>query len=94
MTIEEIRQLSLEYARGHVKTGPVYRTLQKKHFRRRRALDRLTVAATESYAEWFARSLVFGKAAGPPPSKAVSIPHQTDAYKHQPPGDDGIAPWD
>ena len=91
MTIEEIRKLSLEYAKGHVKTGPTYRTPKKKHKRRAPGRPRND---KETYAEWFARSLVFGAAAGEAPTNAQAIERQTDAYKHQAPGDDGIAPWD
>jgi hypothetical protein len=86
MTIDEIRKLSLEYAKGHVKTGPAWRSEKKKHLKKKNRKP-------ETYAQWFARSLVQGKRAGPPPNPPRPS-GQTDAYKHQPPGDDGVAPWD
>lgn len=57
MNIEEIRRRSLEYAKGHVKTGPAWRTRKKN----RKSKKRWT------YAEWFALSLE-GKTKKPPPS--------------------------
>ena len=46
MTIEEIRQQSLEYAKGHVKTGPSFRTrrVNTAKERRRAALDEFKVS--------------------------------------------------
>lgn len=41
MTIDQIRRLSLEYAKGHVKTGEFWRTEK----------------SPQTYAEWFAASL-------------------------------------
>ena len=106
MTIEDIRKLSLEYAKGHVQTGPAWRKPSK---RKRRTQP----GRQETYAEWFARSLKGGKGGPPSPSMqiippnrprpiqsppsgpgtAVAIDHETDAYRHQDPGDDGIPPW-
>lgn len=57
MTIEAIRKLSLEYAAGHVRTGGTWRLAGHKKVRK------------ETYAEWFAKSLVQGKKAGPPPNE-------------------------
>lgn len=59
MNIEEIRRRSLEYAKGHVKTGPTWRTPKKKR-KGRKPL---------AYAEWFALSLKDGKPHGGPPRK-------------------------
>jgi hypothetical protein len=84
MTIEEIRKRSLEYAKGHVQTGPAWRRPSKRH----RRLER---HGQGSFVDWFADSLENGKKAGHPP--AVSIPQQTNAYLHQDPDDDGSVPW-
>ena len=104
MKIEEIRQLSREYAkgRGHVKVDS-------------RWLPKPKPKPEQTYAQWFADSLTYGRKAGPPPRQgnpqpssrqrngqavngrkralgvATSIPKQTDAYKTNPPG--SLPPW-
>ena len=56
MKIEEIRQLSREYAkgRGHVKVDS-------------RWLPKPKPKPEQTYAQWFADSLTYGRKAGPPP---------------------------
>lgn len=82
MTIEEIRKLSLEYAKGHVKTGPTWRTPRRNRAKERRR------AKPETYAHWFGRSLKKGRHAGPPP-KQPDV--QTNAYLKNSPGE--LPPW-
>ena len=67
MNIEEIRRLSLEYAKGHVKTGPTFRTPKKKR-------NRLPL----TYAEWFALSLAGKTRRGPPKMRKVKE-HKPDS---------------
>ncbi len=105
MDINEIRQLSLEYAKGNMKTGEAFRGPKVKPERK------------QTYAEWFAKSLQIGRRAGkaphggnPPPPKwsreaqaqndrnrALGKPawnvRQLDDYKRQDAGDDGLPPW-
>jgi hypothetical protein len=81
MTIDQIRQLSLEYAKGHVQTGPAFRTPRINRSAARRRARPLTMA------EWFAQSSRHGRKAGSPPQ-------QTNAYLTQDSGDDDRAPWE
>jgi hypothetical protein len=81
MKIEEIRSLSLEYAKGTF-ARPARRPRGNKLRHRK-----------ETYAEWFARSLENGKRAGPPPRTPKVPDKQLDNYKCQDPGDDGKPPW-
>lgn len=68
MTIEEIRALSLEYAKGHVQIGPEFRGPKVRGRRRQ-----------QSYAEWFARSLRLGKKAGKAPDVQTNAYLRQDA---------------
>jgi hypothetical protein len=81
MTIDEIRRTSLEYAKGNVRTGPLFRTPRVNRSKQRRRSQQRT------YAEWFADSLKHGRRTGKPPDV------QVDTYRTQNAGDDGKAPW-
>jgi len=92
MHINEIRRISLEYAKGHVKTGKAFRTPRVNQSKRRR------LARQRTFAEWFADSLVRGKAAGPIPEPAKRIQPTPSATGYIP-GDrpvdrPGKLPWE
>lgn len=94
--LAEILRITRKQSRPMIRTlkrdekiGLFSRSSIEARFRRQREI--IGMSETEPAKSWTPDfSAATGYMYGPP----VEIPHQTERYRHQDPGDDGIPPWE